>query len=222
MTDRSIKNTMSPRTPEKFQEMREEKKALIMDVALYHFANEGYFNTTIRHIARHAGMSKGLMYNYFESKEALLTAIIHRSVNEIFHSFDINRDGWLSEDEFEYFIRKINEILKEKRSFWRLLMQLTMQNDVREQFLKSFQVQDTLSHPGHEPGDYQYPAVMIKMIRDYFINKKNKVGGNYDPDFEFDMFILTLKGFAVTVIYNDNIDEMNNEKIISGIIGLYK
>mgnify|MGYP002387228001 CR=1 FL=1 len=123
-----------------------------MDVALLHFANEGYFNTTIRHIARHAGISKGLMYNYFESKEALLTAIVHKSVNEIFNYFDINRDGYLSEDEFEFFIRRINVILKEKRSFWRLLMQLLMQNDVREQFLKSFQMPDSLSHPGHEPG----------------------------------------------------------------------
>ena len=70
---------MSPRTPKQFMEIREEKKTLIMDVALEHFANEGYFTTTINHIARHAGISKGLMYNYFESKEELLTEIINRS-----------------------------------------------------------------------------------------------------------------------------------------------
>lgn len=213
---------MSPRTPKKFQAMRDEKKALIMEVALFHFANEGYFNTTIRHIARHAGISKGLMYNYFESKEALLTAIVHKSVNEIFNYFDINRDGYLSEDEFEFFIRKINVILKEKHSFWRLLMQLLMQNDVREQFLKSFQMQDSLSHPGHEPGDNQYPVIMMKMIRDYFFKKKEQAGENYDPDFEMNMFILTLKGFAITRIYADNIDDENNEKIINRIIGLFK
>ena len=54
-----------------------------MDVALEHFANEGYHATTINHIAKHAGISKGLMYNYFESKEALLKAIIHKSVTEV-------------------------------------------------------------------------------------------------------------------------------------------
>lgn len=213
---------MSPRTPQKFQEMRDEKKALIMDVALFHFANEGYFNTTIRHIARHAGISKGLLYNYFESKEALLTAIVHKSINEIFNYFDSNRDGYLSEDEFEFFIRKINVILKEKHSFWRLLMQLLMQNDVREQFLKSFQMPDSLSHPGHEPGDNQYPLIMMKMIRDYFSKKKEKSGENYDPDFELKMFILTLKGFAITRIYTDDFDDENNEKIINRIIELFK
>ena len=87
-----------------------------MDTALEHFANEGYFSTTINHIAKHAGISKGLMYNYFESKEALLKAIIHKSVNEVFNYFDIDRDGYLSEEEFEFFIRKINVMLKEKRS----------------------------------------------------------------------------------------------------------
>ena len=61
---------MSPRTEKQFQVIREEKKTLIMDVALEHFAKEGYFNTTISHIANMPEFPKDLMYNYFESKEA--------------------------------------------------------------------------------------------------------------------------------------------------------
>jgi AcrR family transcriptional regulator len=213
---------MSPRTQQKFQEMREDKKTLIMDVALQHFANEGYFNTTITHIARHAGISKGLMYNYFDSKEALLTAIVHRSVNEIYNYFDIDRDGYLSVDEFEYLIRKINVILKEKRSFWRLLMQLIVQNDAREQFMKTFPASDSLIHPGHESGDNLYPALMMKMITDYFLRKKEKMGENYDTVLETNMFLITLKGFAVTNIYTDDNDTENNEKAINRIIELFK
>src|SRR5512137_796347 len=115
---------MSPRTPQQFKEMREEKMTLIMDVALEHFANEGYYRTTISHIARHARISKGLMYNYFESKEALLRAIVHKSVNEIYHNLDIDKDGYLSNEEFEIFVRKLDKMLKEKKYFWRLLFQL--------------------------------------------------------------------------------------------------
>ena len=95
---------MSPRTPEQFEEMREERKAHIMNVALEHFAKEGYHKTTISHIARHAGMSKGLMYNYFTSKESLLFEIIMRSVNEMYSDFDRDKDGYLTEEEFEFFI----------------------------------------------------------------------------------------------------------------------
>ena len=84
---------MSPRTPKQFEQMREEKKTLIMDVALEHFAKEGYHNTTITHIAKHAGISKGLMYNYFESKEELLTEIINRSMEGVAKYIDPDKDG---------------------------------------------------------------------------------------------------------------------------------
>jgi AcrR family transcriptional regulator len=213
---------MSPRTPQKFQEMRDEKKTLIMDVALQHFASEGFFSTTINHIAKHAGISKGLMYNYFESKEALLEAIVHRSVNEIFNYFDIDRDGYLSENEFEYFIRRIDLILKEKRSFWRLLIQLLSQNDAREQLFKTFPGSGSLAHPGHEPGDNQYPGLMMKMIKDYFLKKKEKMSPDYDPSLEMELFLITLKGFAVTSVYADENAPDNNEKVLNRIIELFK
>jgi len=213
---------MSPRTQQQFKEMREEKMTLIMDVALEHFANEGYYRTTISHIARHAGMSKGLMYNYFESKEALLKAIIHKSVNEVYKYLDIDRDGYLSEKEFEFFIKKINVLLKEKRYFWRLLMQLLIQNDVREQFLKAFPESDSLIHPGHEPGDNYYPAQILKMFTDYFFTKKRKTGKSIDPDSDFEMFYITLLGYAVKTIYSESDDKESNAKTINRIIELFK
>jgi AcrR family transcriptional regulator len=192
-----------------------------MDVALEHFANEGYFRTTISHIAKHAGISKGLMYNYFDNKEALLKAIVHRSVNEVYHYLDIDKDGYLSDEEFEFFIRKIDAMLKSKKSFWRLLFQLLLQNDVREQFIKAFPETDSLIHPGHEPGDTNYPSQIMKMIRDYFYRKKGKVGKRFDPDTEINMFFITIEGFALTSIYSENNDD-NNEKTLNRIIELFK
>jgi AcrR family transcriptional regulator len=210
---------MSPRTPQQFKEMREEKMTLIMDVALEHFANEGYYRTTINHIARRAKISKGLIYNYFESKEALLKAIIHKSVNEVYKYLDIDRDGYLSEEEFEFFIRKINLLLKEKKYFWRLLMQLLLQNDVREQFLKAFPESDSMIHPGHEPGDNYYPMQMIKMITDYFFRKRERTGKQHDSENEINMFYITMLGFAVKSIYS-NAD--NDDRAINRIIELFK
>ena len=206
---------MSPRTAQQFKEIREEKMNLIMDVALEHFAKEGYFRTTISHIARHAGISKGLMYNYFESKDALLQAIVHKSVNEVYHNLDIDRDGYLSNEEFENFIRKLDKMLKEKKYFWQLLFQLIVQNDVREQFLRAFPETDSLIHPGHEPGDTNYPWQILKMIRDYFTRKK----GTNDPETEISMFYISMAGFAVKSIYS-NADD--TEKEMKRIIELFK
>lgn len=213
---------MAPRTAKQFREMREEKMSEIMDVALIHFANDGFFRTTISHLAKEAGMSKGLLYNYFESKEALLKAIIHRSVNEIYLFLDVNRDGILTADEFDYFIRKINALLKAKKSFWLLLMQLLLQNDVRERFLNAFPESDSLIHPSHIPGDNLHVVQMSRMVKNYFHTKKLKYGGNYDADAEFNMFVITLTGFVITSIYSGEKDDEKNERMLNQIINQYK
>jgi AcrR family transcriptional regulator len=213
---------MSPRTPKQFKEIREEKRTLIMDVALEHFAKEGYHKTTINHIAKHAGISKGLMYNYFESKEELLTEIIKRSMEEIANYFDPDKDGYLSEEEFELFIRKLFHLLREKLSFWRLFFQLLMQKDVRDQFLKSFfgpldPVQNIYSNNSNT-----FLALVIKMFTEYFIRKKNRKPADYDPILDLNMFIYTVEGFAWVTTYLDEVDGNYYDKTINRIIELYK
>ncbi len=47
-----------------------------MDAALRVFAQKGFARSTNRDIAREAGITTGLIYHYFDSKEALLKAII--------------------------------------------------------------------------------------------------------------------------------------------------
>lgn len=209
---------MSPRTSKQFEEIREEKRNLIMDTALEHFANQGYYATTINHIAKHAGISKGLMYNYFESKEALLEAILQKSVIEIYKYLDIDEDGSLSEAEFEFFVRKISVVLYEKKSFWRLFFQLLMQNEVRENF--SVLSSDPLIKMEFFNDNKNFTQVISGMIADYFMRKKSGKGPEYDPLLDMNLFIITLKGYAITRIYID--DEKEDESIVNQIIKLFK
>jgi AcrR family transcriptional regulator len=210
---------MSPRTSKQFKEMREEKKTLIMDVALEHFANEGFYATTINHIARHADISKGLMYNYFESKEVLLDEIIKRSVAEITLYFDPDHDGYLGEEEFELFVRKVLLLLSERRSIWRLFFQMLMQKDVLERFLGT-----NLLPAGSGNKDNRNIGLMaiVKMIREYFERKKPAPPSGYDPDLEMHMFINTLLGFALTSIYIDDPEEIHYDKTVNRILEIYK
>jgi AcrR family transcriptional regulator len=213
---------MTPRTPTQFREIREEKKSLLMDVALRQFASEGYHNTTISKIARQAGISKGLIYNYFESKEELLSEIISKSFDEIAKYFDPDHDGHLSEAEFELFIRKLFMIVREKLPFWRLFYQLLMQKEVRGQFLKFSAspvntVQQIYSGSGLKFMDY-----LSKLIMDYFIRKKGNKPGDYDPVLDMNMFIYTIEGFAMVTIYMDEVDKIYYDKTINRIIEIYK
>lgn len=213
---------MSPRTPQQLEDIRVEKRNLIMDTALEHFAKEGYHATTINQIAQKAGISKGLMYNYFRSKETLLKAIIERSIKEIYKEFDVNRDGYLSEEEFEFFIRRISVILKERKSFWRLFFQILMQSDVRRQFLDTFLGSDSLIQSGFSPRKDLFATRIMKMITDYFMRKKLTKDYDYDPVLDIQMFLITIKGFALTTIYADNYEEVDYDSTVNKIIELFK
>ena len=63
---------MSPRTPQQLDKIRKERRKAIMDTSLEVFSEYGYESASISMIAKKVGISKGLMYNYFESKEELL------------------------------------------------------------------------------------------------------------------------------------------------------
>ena len=121
---------MSPRTREQFQKIREERRQQIMSVALELFSREGYGHVSIAQLAGQTGISKGLMYNYFESKEQLLTEIVHQGLEQIAEIFDPNRDGVLTSDEFEYFIRKTFRSIREQPRYWGLFIGLILQPNV--------------------------------------------------------------------------------------------
>ncbi len=53
-----------------------EKKNLIADAAAEIFLEKGYLNTHIIDIAKKAGLGKGTVYEYFESKESILMFIL--------------------------------------------------------------------------------------------------------------------------------------------------
>ena len=76
---------MSPRSQQQFKEMRESRKQQIMDAALELFAREGYSHCSISKLAAHAGISKGLMYNYFDSKEDLFFAVFEWFMQQMGH-----------------------------------------------------------------------------------------------------------------------------------------
>jgi TetR/AcrR family fatty acid metabolism transcriptional regulator len=53
----------------------EEKRRQILDAAVRAFARRGYHACRVSDIAEEAGVAYGLVYHYFESKEAVLEAI---------------------------------------------------------------------------------------------------------------------------------------------------
>lgn len=60
------------RTPRVVEDRREQ----IIDAAMRVFSQKGFIRATNKDIAREAGITAGLIYHYFENKQAVLEAII--------------------------------------------------------------------------------------------------------------------------------------------------
>jgi len=61
--------------PKVVREYKEQAKKRIMEAAYAEFARKGYRETTMSDIAEKVGVSKAAVYQYFESKEALIGAL---------------------------------------------------------------------------------------------------------------------------------------------------
>ena len=64
----------------KFQRRKDERPAEITEAALAAFAENGYAATRVDDVAKRAGVSKGLLYLYFKTKEELFKAVIRSFV----------------------------------------------------------------------------------------------------------------------------------------------
>ena len=116
-----------PRSKEQFKEMRERTRTLILDKALYLFANKGFHGTSISDIAKEAGISKGLAYNYFESKDAILQAIMDNAVSAGLSVLNVSE---ITDDPFEQLKIILNNTfdhVENNGNYWRMFTSLMLQ-----------------------------------------------------------------------------------------------
>ena len=60
-----------------------DRRSQILDAALVCFAKRGFHQTSMHDISAEAGISVGLIYRYFENKEAVISAMADRHKKEI-------------------------------------------------------------------------------------------------------------------------------------------
>lgn len=174
---------MCPRTKEQYAKIREDRQELILNAALELFARQGVSHVTMQEIARQAGISKGLIYNYFTGKEDLLNELIKSFIDHLYDYFDTNGDGILSTEEMEYFIGQQVENLKNNIDYYKFLYMLLMQPSAQK-MMEKLQLQVLTSK-------------MWKMIGTYFLRHKFA-----DPENETWVFHTILDGIAINYVFN--------------------
>ncbi len=120
---------MSPKTTQEFAEIREESRQRIMQAAARLFADHGFEKSSIRMIACEAGISQGLMYNYFKSKNDLLLNIFNQGIEDALISFTEN-DSDSSQEKLEHIIRDSFKTMQNHKDFWTIFYSLRNQENI--------------------------------------------------------------------------------------------
>ena len=121
---------MAPRTSEQFKQIRIESRAKILVAALELFAIDGYHNTSISKIAKRADISKGLLYNYFDSKEELLKDVVVMSLEdglEMMSQMQSKMTKMQPKEVLQFSLEMFFKMLINNKTMWRLTFSLAMQ-----------------------------------------------------------------------------------------------
>lgn len=129
---------MAPRSAEQFEEMREQSRRQILNAALELFATSGYHTTSVEAVARRAKVSKGLIYNYFESKEQLLEAIIMGTMAHIAEEMVPLAQEPDPRVRVRTFVDSMFAMVKESGRFWSLYFSLLLQPSIPDELRLRF------------------------------------------------------------------------------------
>ena len=190
---------MCPKTPTQFLEIRNERKQLIMDAALEIFAEQGFHHASMSLIAKKAGISKGLIYNYFESKDELMHEIVKTAYTYILHHFSLDNEKAKFNSIIEL-VEKTFEMIDENKEFWRIYFLVSMQEEV-------------LPHVQKSIGDVMMPLTkeLVKIFKTMKVNH---------PENEAKFFDSLLDGLTLNYILDP--EEFNKEFILNKIREIYK
>jgi AcrR family transcriptional regulator len=100
----------------------------ISEAAFSLIARQGFESTSIAQIAKEAGVSKGLLYNYYESKEALMEKLILDAMSqgeEVIGSIFSEEPAVTMENLIKWFFKEI----RERPDHWRLITEVTLKID---------------------------------------------------------------------------------------------
>ena len=186
----------------------EERKVVIEDAAKELFIKQGFHATSMRDIAKSAGVSLGNLYNYYQTKEAMLESIINKYVvvidEKIKNIFD-EIDEPLERETLLQMSRAVKDVVNNNHDFWLLMYidVLEFQNrhfrkmfeglteNLRRRFAKSFRAAKARGdlHPAVDPA-IAFTAAYMQFFNYFLVEKL--FGGNLHFGLEDDQVMQSL------------------------------
>jgi AcrR family transcriptional regulator len=125
-----------PRTPEENERIRQASKEKIRTAAMELFMKQGYYATSISDIAKQAGISKGLLYNYYKGKEELLSEMVEARIREV---VEVMEEGVALEtpsEQLKYIANGAIDNIHKNPEVHRFYLHLQTQPEADEELIK--------------------------------------------------------------------------------------
>ena len=155
---------------------KEEKRALIIEAAARVFARRGFAGTLMAEIAIEAGIGKGTLYEYFDSKEDLFFTVFEWFVQatEAEAKVSISALGGSASERLDALSDSLMSSWAQMEDMYSLVMEFwsaSASSQMRERFKQAFkngysdfrQIVSTLIRDGIERGEFQ-PQVDIDSV----------------------------------------------------------
>lgn len=154
-----------------------EGRARIAKAALPLFISYGYHTTTVRSIAKAAGMSVGAVFNYFDAKDDILRYIledsqgqIEQTVREVEQQIKSELGNFSPAEIFLKVLRRYGEMIDQNRQYTRLAYQETKTltpEQRRPLFERDQRILELLKRSAHlaiKSGDFEKDSLELKLI----------------------------------------------------------
>ena len=118
------------------EEKKKKTKQAIMDAAITLFSTNGFENTSIEELAKVAGVGKGTVYGYFQTKTEILHAFCEYELDQIHKELvkQANPDAPILEQILTIYMTEFNHVTQNKE-FGRIFMRQTVfpdENDAQD------------------------------------------------------------------------------------------
>lgn len=184
---------------------KEEKRIEILDAAIKVFSEAGVEGATIEGIAKKAGIGKGTVYDYFDSKNTLFLEMIRYSGKRFSEGIvPVIEQGNTMSEKIQLISQFYASFLKEHLDMFRSIMTgQTLSEDMRSRMLKEI---------------WTTAAAFEDMIRDGI--RTNELRGDIDPEIAAATIMGGIQNYAMKKMFIDGLspEDIDHEGVAQVIL----
>lgn len=127
---------------ERLESLPEEKRKNILSACLTEFAEHGYLNASTNRIVKAAGISKGLLFHYFENKKKLFLYVLDHIINHLMKkmsTYSVVLSGDFFDQLGQYSLIKLRVGIEEPEMYHILYdVYLNLPEDIKDELMQKY------------------------------------------------------------------------------------